>query len=79
MPSISVRASEAASIAATSARDGATVRPSVLHGSIPVSVRAILVRKLLAGWDGKVVSRLGVEPRTRRLRDVPMIRNSTDF
>jgi hypothetical protein len=40
-------------IAATSARDGAAVRPSSLHGSIPVSVRTILVRKLLAGWEGE--------------------------
>src|SRR5262245_5145616 len=38
-------------------REAAAVRPSSLHGSIPVSVRTVLVRKLLAGWDGKVVSR----------------------
>ena len=43
-------------IAATSARDVAAVRPSSLHGSIPVSVRTILVRKLLAEWEGKVVN-----------------------
>jgi hypothetical protein len=58
MSSIYVRASEAEVIAATSARDGAAVRPSLLHGSIPVSVRTILVRKLLAGWEGKVVTRI---------------------
>jgi len=47
-------------IAATSASDGAAVRPSSLHGSIPVSVRTILIRKLLAGWERKVVSRDGI-------------------
>jgi len=30
--------------------------PRSLHGSIPVSVRTILIRKVLAGWEGKVVS-----------------------
>jgi hypothetical protein len=45
-------------IAATSARNGAAVRLSLLHGSIPVNVRTILVRTLLAGWQGKVVSRI---------------------
>ncbi len=43
-------------IAATSDHHGAAVRPSSLPGSIPVSVRTILVRKLLAGWEGKMVS-----------------------
>jgi len=45
-------------ITATSASDGAAVRPSSLHGSIPVSVRTVLIRNLLAGWEGKVVSRI---------------------
>src|SRR5262249_33702160 len=85
-------------------RPPATERPFVraCHGSIPVSVRIILVRKLLAGWEGKsgepggnracwaspqgdaqlpeahtanpdrakrdLVSRVGIEPTTRRLR-----------
>jgi hypothetical protein len=40
-------------ITATSASDGAAVRPSSLHGSIPVSVRTVLIRNLLAGWEGK--------------------------
>ena len=43
-------------ITATSASDGAAVRPSSLHGSIPVSVRTLLIRRLLAGWEEKVVT-----------------------
>ena len=45
-------------IAATSASHGAAVRPSSLHGAIPVSVRTLLIRKLLAGWEEKVVSQI---------------------
>jgi hypothetical protein len=43
-------------IAAASVRNEAAARPSLRHGSIPVSVRTILVRKLLAAWEGKLVS-----------------------
>src|SRR6185436_9602839 len=45
-------------IAAASTGDAAAVRPRSLYGSIPVRVRTVLVRKLLAGRDGKVVSRV---------------------
>ena len=59
-------------IAATAARDGAAVRPSSLHGSTPVSVRTILVRELLAGWEGKVVDQNSASwnPLIRWLRQI---------
>jgi hypothetical protein len=78
MPNVFLRASEAASDRGDVRRNGAAVRPSLLHGSIPVSVRTILVRKLLAGWEGKVVTQIFTSwnPLTSWLRQVERLRHA---